>query len=182
VLLILPIAGLLLGYSGYRSIKRYPDEYTGLNLARLGMALCSLLFVGAIAFHVVVYATELPSPDHIRVSFSELQPDDNSGMLISKRAVDLRGKKVFIKGYMHPGVAGMGKVDQFVLVPDMGTCCFGGQPKMTDMIMVRTTPEARAAYAPRLLRVGGEFGIGDYAQNFGEVKNVVYRLEADHTR
>ena len=50
---------------------------------------------------------------------------------IAPKAIELTGKPIFIKGYMHPGVASMGKVNHFILVPDMGTCCFGGQPKPT---------------------------------------------------
>jgi hypothetical protein len=182
LLVVMPLAGFLLGFSAWRTIKRFPDEYTGLNLARLGMAASLLLAIGVLAWHGYVYATEVPE-GYKRVSFSELQPDGLSpGLPIPQRAVELRGEKVFIKGYMHPGVSGMGKVRQFVLVPDMGTCCFGGQPKLTDMILVQTTEEAKAAYAPRTLRVAGEFNLGDHLQDFGDVKNVLYRLECDYSK
>lgn len=180
-LAILPIAGLLLGYSGYRSIRRYPLEYTGLNVARFGMVACVLLFCGSVGYHSYVYATEVPE-GYMRVSFSELQPDYKTVLPIPKRAVELRGERIFIKGYMHPGVSGMGKVNQFVLVPDMGTCCFGGQPKLTDMILVNTTSDAKVRYGTRLLRLGGEFDLGEQMQDFGEVKNVLYRLEADYSK
>ena len=179
-LLILPLAGILLGYSGYRTIKRYPDEYTGLNLARFGMALCVLLLVGGGSFHAFVYATEVPE-GYERVSFTELQPE---GFIPSlpKRAVELRGKPIFIKGYMHPGVSGSGPVSQFVLVPDMGTCCFGGQPKPTDMILVHTTPENRLSYGARTIRLAGKFDIGEEPQEFAGLKDVFYRLEADRAK
>jgi len=179
-LLIVPLAGILLGYSAYRTILRYPDEYTGLNLARFGMVFCLLLVIGGAAFHAFVYATEVPE-GYQRVSFAELQPE---GFIpdIPKRAEQLRGKAIFIKGYIHPGVAGMGKVSQFVLVPDMGTCCFGGQPKMTDMMLVHTTPDARLNYGTRMVRVAGKFDVGDQLQEYAGVKNVLYRLEADYSK
>lgn len=175
-LLLLPLAGILLGYSGYRTIKRYPDEYTGLNLARFGMTFCLLLLVGGASYHGIVYATEVPE-GHERISFAELQPD---GFIpdVPKRAKALQGQKVFIKGYVHPGVAGMGPVNQFVLVPDMGTCCFGGQPKPTDMILVHTTPEARQSYSTRIVKLAGKFDIGDQLEDFAGVKNVLYRLDS----
>lgn len=179
-LLLLPIAGILLGYSAYRNIKRYPDEYTGLNLARGGMVLCLLLAVGGASFHAFIYATEVPE-GYERVSFSELQPDGFVPTL-PKRAVELRGKPIFIKGYIHPGVSGMGRVSQFVLVPDMGTCCFGGQPKVTDMILVHTTPGARLAYGTRMVRLAGEFDVGQRPQEYAGVKDVLYRLEADYSK
>ena len=179
-LLILPLAGILLGYSGYRSIKRYPDEYTGLRIAKVGMVLCVLLLIGGASFHAFVYATECPE-GHERVSFSELQPEGFVPTL-PKRAVELRGKPIFIKGYVHPGVSGMNRVSQFVLVPDMGTCCFGGQPKMTDMIMVHTTPDARVRYSTRLVKLAGKFDIGDQPEEFAGVKDVVYQLEAHESK
>lgn len=179
-LLILPLAGILLGYSAYRTIKRYPDEYTGLNLSRFGMVLCLLLLIGGASFHAFVYATEVPE-GYERVSFSELQPEGFVPEL-PKRAFEIEGKPIFIKGYIHPGVSGMGRVSQFVLVPDMGTCCFGGQPKVTDMVLVQTTPDTRVSYSTRTVRLGGKFDVGDQMQEFAGVKNVLYRLEADYSK
>jgi hypothetical protein len=179
-LLILPLAGILLGYSGYRSIKRYPDEYTGLRMAQAGMALCVLLLIGGASFHAFVYSTECPE-GYERVSFTELQPEGFMQVL-PKRAVQLRGKPIFIKGYIHPGVSGMDRVNQFVLVPDMGTCCFGGQPKPTDMILVHTTPDSRLAYGTRIVRLAGTFDIGLQPQEFAGVKDVFYQLEANYSK
>ena len=179
-LLILPLAGILLGYSGYRTIKGFPEEYTGLNLARTSMALCLLLIVAGASYHTFVYATEVPE-GYERVSFSELQPE---GFIPSlpKRAINLRGQPIFIKGYVHPGVSGMTRVSQFVLVPDMGTCCFGGQPKPTDMILVHTTPESRVSYSTRIVRLAGKFDIAEEPQEFAGVKDVFYRLDADYSK
>jgi len=179
-LLILPVAGILLGYSAYRTIRRYPEEYTGLNMARIGMALCLLLLIGGTSFHAFVYATECPE-GHERISFADLQPESFMPTL-PKRAIALRGKPVFIKGYIHPGVSGMNRVSQFVLVPDMGTCCFGGQPKPTDMILVHTTPESRLAYSTRIVRLAGKFDIGEQPQEFAGVKDVFYQLDADYSK
>lgn len=180
-LLILPIAGLLLGYSAYRNIKRYPDEYTGLNVARFGIAASLLLFAGTVSYHAFIFATEVPE-GYDRVYFSDLRSPAGQPDRLPKKALEIQGKKIFVKGYVHPGVSGNGKVRQFVLVPDMGTCCFGGQPKATDMILVNTTPECRVQYAPRLLRMGGEFKVGDRVQKFGELKDVIYQLEADYAK
>lgn len=180
-LLILPIAGIMLGYSALRTIRRYPDEYSGQGLARFGMVVCLLLLIGGVSFHTFVYVTEVPE-GYDRISFSELQPEGWAPQGLPKRALELRGQKVFVKGYMHPGVAGMNKVNQFVLVPDMSTCCFGGQPKMTDMILVHTTADARLKYGARIVRVAGEFGIGDHLEEFAGVKDVAYRLEADYSK
>jgi len=179
-LLILPIAGIMLGYSALRSIQRFPDEYTGLPQARFGITACVLLLIGGIAWHTYSYATEVPE-GYTRVSFSELQPEYGSPQL-PKRVAELHKKPIFIKGYMHPSVSGRNKVNQFVLVPDMGTCCFGGQPKLTDMILVHTTPDARVAYGARVIRLAGEFKVGDHLEDYGDVKGVLYRLDADYSK
>ena len=96
-------------------------------------------------------------PDgYIRTGFWELQPDpDRPELPVSPKSLELSGKKIFIKGYMHPGVSSSGKVDRFILVPDMGTCCFGGEPKATDMIEVHI---ARSCQAAGLLAPDGQAG------------------------
>src|SRR5262245_22066565 len=135
-LLVLPVVGVVLGLVGLSTIRRYPAEYTGAKIAASGIGLCSLLFVAGVSWHTYDYMTELP-PGHIRTGFWELQPDpDHPELPVSPKSLELSGKKVLIKGYVHPGVASRGKVDRFILVPDMGTCCFGGDPKATDMIEV----------------------------------------------
>ena len=81
---------------------------------------------------------------------------------------------------MHPGVATNGKVDHFILVPDMGTCCFGGQPKATDMIEVKLRPEAsRVKYSTRTVKLAGKFVLAEQSSEFGKLHSVVYHLEAD---
>lgn len=181
ILLVLALAGLMLGYSGYRAILRYPEEYSGLTTARLGMLACTLLFVGGSAWHTYDYVTEVPE-GYKRVLFSELQPDGFKEKGLPKRAFELSGEKIFIKGYMHPGVANLGKTKQFVLVPDMGTCCFGGQPKPTDMILVNTDEDSKLAYSRRTVKLGGEFKIGDRLESFGDLNNVLYRIDANYSK
>ena len=181
-LLILPIAGLLLAFSGWRAIKRYPEEFSGLQLAYTGAAANALLFVGGVVYHVVDYTTEVPEGFE-RVPFSELQtPGITPSSLIPRRAVEIQNKKIFTKGYIHPGVDGMGKVKEFVLVPDMQTCCFGGQPKMTDMILVHTTDESRIEYRRRLVKLAGTFHLGDQPKSEVGLKNVLYRMEVTHSK
>jgi hypothetical protein len=182
VMLILPVAGLLVAYSAWRTIRRYPAEFTGEKLALAGMVLNGLLFVGGTSMHAYEYATEVP-PGFERVAFSDLQPESmRQANTIPARAKELHGSSIFIKGYVHPGVDGMGKVKEFVLVPDMGTCCFGGQPKLTDMILVKTGEENRVSYRRRMVKLAGEFGIGNELENAYGVNGVLYRLEACYSK
>lgn len=186
-MLVLPVVALVLGVTALSTIRRYPDEYTGAGAALAAIGISTGTFLLAATWHTVDYVTEVPE-GYSRVSFSELQPDmknpnsliRNLDAILPKRAAELNGQPVFIKGYMHPGVATMGKVDHFILVPDMGTCCFGGQPKATDMIEVKIKPDAsRVKYSTRTVKLAGKFVVAERSSKFGELHSVVYHLEAD---
>jgi hypothetical protein len=179
----LAIPAVILGYSAWRTIRRYPDEYTGLGLARCGLILGAGLLVGGFGAASFTYATEVPE-GYQRVGFWELQPDpDRPDLPIPPAAIELSGKPIFIKGYMHPGVAGTGKVSHFILVPDMGTCCFGGQPAPTDMIAV-SIPEGkdRPSYSTRRLSLSGKFMLSEYQTSALGLSGVWYHLQADQVR
>jgi len=177
-LLVLPVVGLVLGLSALSAIRRFPLEYTGRGLAIAGTVLCGAIAVGGTAMHTYVYLTEVPE-GYQRISFADLQPEPGRPEPIPDGAVELSGDKVFIKGYMHPGVASSGKVNHFILVPDMGTCCFGGQPKATDMIEVVVEDDAyRVAYATRRMKLTGTFAVHPPRQSLG-LTDVWYQLRAD---
>jgi hypothetical protein len=177
-------AAVVLGVSALRTIRRYPNEYTGSRLARAGLIGGLLLSVGGVASATITYTTEVPE-GYSRVGFGDLQPDPDHPEYfpISPKAVDISGEPIFIKGYMHPGVASMGKVNHFILVPDMGTCCFGGQPKPTDMIEVYI-PEgkARVAYSSRRLKLAGTFAVANQPVQSLGLSGVWYHLQADQVK
>ena len=183
-LLILGVVGLVLGLVGLSTIRRYPAEFTGSGIAAMGIALSSVLFVAGASWHTYDYMTEVP-PGHIRTGFWELQPDpDRPELPVSPKSLELSGKKVFLKGYIHPGVASNGKVERFILVPDMGTCCFGGDPKATDMIEVYIPdPAQRLAYARRRVELAGIFEVHEIASGRMQMKNPVwYHMEVSQAR
>jgi hypothetical protein len=132
--------------------------------------------VGA-CYHSFVYATELP-PDHVRISFADLQPDERYPQLpIPPSAIDLDGKKVFIKGYVHPENSRR-NIKQFVLVPDMGTCCFGGQPKLTDMIEVTLQDPLRIDYSFARRSLSGTLRVSTEKKPVSGLDGVYYQLDA----
>lgn len=177
-LLVLPIVGLVLGLSALSAIRRFPLEYTGRGLALTGTVVCGLIAVTGTVMHTYIYYTEVPE-GYQRISFADLQPVPGRPEPIPDQAVELNGDKVFIKGYMHPGVASSGKVNHFILVPDMGTCCFGGQPKATDMIEVIVEDDAyRVAYGTRRMKLMGTFAVHPPRESLG-LTNVWYQLRAD---
>lgn len=179
----LPLVGIVLSVVGLNAIRRYPKEYAGKWLAEFALAAHVLLILGTMPYHFYVQATEVPE-GYQRISFAELQPDPEKGEYgIPQRAVELTGKRIFIKGYIHPGVASAGKVDQFILVKDFGTCCFGGQPEPTHMVEVKITGNAsRIPYSQRIVRLAGTFALAPRQGETLGVQNVLYRLEADYVK
>lgn len=184
VVVPLPLVGIVLGVFGLAAIRRYPNEYAGKTAGLLSLAVHVALLLIAIPSHAYIQATEVPE-GYQPISFSDLQPDPEKGEIgLPKNAFDLAGKRVFIKGYPHPGVASMGKVDHFILVRDFGTCCFGGQPEPTHMIEVKIVGKApRLQYSTRMVRLAGTFAVSPpRSANTLEVENVVYHLEAEYLK
>ena len=178
-LLVLPVVGFVLGITALSAIRRFPLEYTGRGLALTGATMCGLIAVVGGSMHTYEYYTEVPE-GYSRISFADLQPEPGRPEPIPDQAVELSGNKVFIKGYMHPGVSSSGKVDHFILVPDMGTCCFGGQPKATDMIEVVIPDDAyRVSYAPRRIKLMGTFAVSRGPRQSLGLDDVWYHLTAD---
>ena len=60
--------------------------------------------------------------------------------------MELNGKKIFMKGYVYPD-GQRTNIKRFVLVADLGTCCFGGQPKLTHMVEVTLRDPYRVEYS-----------------------------------
>jgi hypothetical protein len=134
-----------------------------------------------VAYHATVYATELP-PGCQRISFADLQPSKNAPQSpVPPEALDLNGKRVFVKGYVYPD-GQQYNIKQFVLVPDMGTCCFGGQPKLTDMIQVTLRDPLRVEFARRLRRLAGTLTVDVRLKPVSGLHGVYYQLDADYVR
>ncbi len=182
-MLSLAVVAIALGFVALRNLRRYPAELTGRMVALAGISLGMLLLIGGSILHTIIYMTEVP-PGYERISFEQLQPsevlhpDNPKGL-----PLELDGKQVFVKGYVHPGVSDMGEIKKFILVPDMGTCCFGGQPKMTDMIEVTITGPRGVRYAPRKRKLAGVFHVHSHIRNVaGGLQGGLFELDADYVR
>lgn len=177
----LALVGAVLGLVSYRSIRRYPNELTGKPLALVGLVLGAVCFVAATSRHAYIYATEVPE-GHRRISFAELQPDKGRPYEpVPSSAMQLNGEKVFVKGYLYPD-GQQTNIKRFVLVPDMGTCCFGGQPKLTDMIEVTLEDPLRAEYSLRKRKLAGVLKVDTQLKPVTGLNGVYYQLEADFLR
>jgi len=135
-----------------------PTNWAGRAAAQTGLILSAVLLgVG-------------PSPPDHRAhagSARGLRPDQlrrtaarpaRLGEQIPNAAKELDGKKVFIKGYVYPGREKNG-IRTFLLVRDQGDCCFGGDPKITDRILVTLKRSVAASATPRLHKLAGVFHV-----------------------
>ncbi len=181
---ILPVAllGLALGLACWRQFQKFPEEFSGQNLLRSGMVLCSLCLVGGTAWHVYDYRNEVPE-GYRRVSFvkdisrKEFVVRDGRQEFHEDVAA-LEGEKLFLKGYIYPPEQ-MDGLTSFILCKDSGQCCFGGNPKLSDMIHVVIADDTDpATYYQGLVSVAGTFKLNDLSRT-GSLKPA-YVLEATH--
>ena len=118
----------------------------------------------------------------MRISYERLQPDPGaSDQLYPPSAEALDGQKVFIKGFMYPG-AQTADIKQFVLCRDNGSCCFGGNPRLTDRISVTLKGPLVLDYSVRMFSVAGTFRVEPGQARDGMPGSVVYLLEADYLK
>lgn len=181
VMLVMSVIGLAAAILGLRVTQMHPKEYSGRMLAKFGMGLNLLLLAAGIGMHAYIYATEVPD-GYERVHFYALQqPTKSSVDMPTEEAVELNGKNIFLKGYIHPA-SGNGRLTRFVLVPDLGTCCFGGQPRSTDMVEVTLTKGNTIRHSMMQVKLAGEFLVSNGVQKGGFDKPVFYRLRANYAK
>lgn len=138
VALAVSVLGAVLAGTGLWQIIRARGEMGGRILALTGLVLSvGFLFSGS-ALHAYNYLTEVPEGFE-RLDFRWLSKQEpliqGNYVQVSPEVMPLEGKKVFLKGYMYP-TRQMTGISKFVLCKDTGECCFGGKPKLTDMVMV----------------------------------------------
>ncbi len=177
---IVPPLGIATGLVALWRIHSNPTEMTGKRVAWLGIALSLLFLCGGTTYLTYDYVTEVP-PGYERLNYAELQPDpDIKGEMFPPAISERNGERVFIKGYVYPGKQTSG-IKQFVLCRDNGDCCFGGQPKLTDRILVNLKGSLALNYSTKLRRVAGKFRV-EPGQGTDGVGGVIYHLDADYLK
>jgi hypothetical protein len=179
-LVTVPVVGIVLATVAWLKVSRHADELTGAGLAKAGFALSLLFLIAGPSWLTYVYLTEVPD-GYARTSYAELQPDPKEpAQLVPPSALALEGKKIFIKGFVYPGRQTEG-IREFLLVRDRGDCCFGGDPKITDRILVKLDPPLKLSYSPRLHKLAGTFHVKIQDKAIDGAKGgIFYHLQADH--
>jgi hypothetical protein len=179
LLIVLPVMALGLGLVALSSIRKYPEELVGSRLARFGVILSLVVLLGGISWHSYVYMTEVPE-GYQRITFRMLKNDKDTDLPFSERALELDGKKVFLKGFVRPG-AQRKNLQKFIMVGDFGSCCFGGSPEITDVVAVSIQGEDRVNYGLRVRKIAGTFRLNKRTARTAEkeVPKVYYQIDAD---
>jgi hypothetical protein len=175
---VVPLISIALGFVALRRIQKSPLELTGERLALAGVVLASMFLATGWTRLAWLAATEVP-PGYRRLSFDELQPESaDTTQSIPPAAKELEGQRVFLKGYAFPGRERTG-IKKFVLVRDNQQCCFGGNPKLTDMVEVNLEGKLAMDFTTNMRRVAGTFHVAPGIGIDG-LPRVVYHLDADY--
>lgn len=179
---VIPLISLVFGVVALFNFRWFPTELMGKPVAIVGLVLSSLCFVGSTAYHSYIYATEVPE-GYSRVSFGELRPNSRTPIPFAERAEELDGQKVFIKGYVRPSTKRR-KLKEFILVGDFGSCCFGGSPKITDVVAVNIIVDQTVDYGYTLRRITGTFRLNKQTKQTKEedIPQIFYEIEADRVK
>ena len=180
-MLAFTLVGIVAALVGIRSIRRYPEEFSGAALARFGLLANGVVLVAGISLHSYIYLTEVPE-GYTRIGFYELQAASDALPGPTPKAIEINGQQIFLKGYIHPS-SGSGLLRHFILVPDLGTCCFGGQPSSNDMIEVTLTGGQTAKAGLIKKKLAGEFKLNSAPMDIsGFEQPLFYQLRVDQIR
>jgi hypothetical protein len=173
--------GVILGFLALRQIRRSEGELGGKWLAATGSVLSLTFFLSGTTLHAYTYATEVPD-GYRRISFADdiaKKPFvvEDGQMQIHPDVRSLAGQQVFFKGYMYP-TRETENLTSFILVKDNGQCCFGGQPQLTDMVLVNMRDGLSGDYHTGLVSVAGVLRLRDMSE--GGDLSPVYELEGTH--
>jgi hypothetical protein len=176
---VFSLAGLVFALVAVRNLRRYPTELSGKPVAFLGGLLSLAMAIASPVVHTYTYYTELPD-GYERISFAALKSPLGAPDIPPDAALELNGKKVFLKGYIHPTSLASNSAKTFILVPDWATCCFGQQPPLTHMVEVRLTGNQFANKSFRRHALAGTLQVRPYIKPIEGLQGVFYELDADH--
>ena len=175
--ILIPLAGVIVGWKALRQLRRSKEVQTGIALARIGIATSVFFGLGGTIFlHFVM--NDVPY-GYKEITFGDLQP--NPGEFASRYAIELQptmrdDQKVFIRGFIYPGRQTR-EIKEFVLVPTLGHCSFcSTQIRPTDFVRVRLVSDLTVDYKSTEIGVGGRLRVDQLSTQ------APYALEADHVQ
>jgi len=180
--IVLPVSvlALALGVLALASIRKWQGEYTGNGVAFAGI-LFSLVSMSAGAYvQVNAYRHEVPQ-GFDRISFirdisAKQFVTGRKGTQVNPEVEALVGKKIFFKGFVYP-TDQQTELTSFLILKDSDQCCFGGQPKLTDMIGCVMTNGKTCNYLAGRVSVAGTFKLNPKFS--GQEREPIYMLDCE---
>ena len=147
-------------------MKRIPK--TAFLLVTLGF-LCSLnLFAEdeyqPIEFHDLSSKFYNPETPEEKVDTVVRKDRQYLARFVPENILDLDGKPVEIAGFMMPLSLNGQKVDEFFLMPDMGSCCFGAMPALNGYVFAKSE-EGTNLFNNIPIRIRGKLEVEEVWQN-----------------
>lgn len=180
--IIIGTLGIIIGLICFLSTVRNRSEIGGFGMTVAGLVLSTFCVLYGSSKLFYDYSTEVP-PGFQRISFTNdiaekgFKYEKGKGIWSIHPDVEkLNGEKLFLKGYMYPTRQQEG-ITEFILAKDNGECCMGGEPKVTDMILVKMKAPLKVDFTDRRVSVSGEFRT---QQHTTEGLNQVYELTVEH--
>ena len=91
----------------------------------------------------------------------------------------LFGKKIKLRGYIHPASAMVEKgLTQFIFVRDDQACCFGPGALLYDNVVVKMKPGKTANFSIRPIAVEGTLSFHETGK-FGNQPLSIFQIDAD---
>jgi len=159
-MVFLPLLAIYFGYEALRQIERTPEVYTGRIAAKTGMWLAGSLGIAFLGWWVFV-RSEIP-PGYQVLDYSVLEADPKMKGRIPSAALELVGKKVYVRGYIIPPArGGADHLTKFSICRNSDFCKFGrmSYARPEDQIHIEMTGDREISYSTYQIGIGGRFQI-----------------------
>jgi hypothetical protein len=175
--IVFPLAAYYCGRTALLKIRRSPEEYTGVQLAKTGIGLgvgLGVIFSGWLVFG----KSDVPHGYQV-LDYATLEPDPNSHGRVPSAAMDLSNKQtnVFVRGYMLPPPRGQSTgLTKFSICRTSDMCKFGmNLARPEDQIHIELTGDRTMRYTTGEIGIGGRFSVetDQYPQPY-------YLIKADY--
>lgn len=110
--------------------------------------------------------------DDIKFEMDKNQPWSMD--LVTQPILDLKGKRVSLRGYILPSTKQSG-ITTFILVRDNQECCFGPGAALYDCVLVRLKDDHSVDFTVRPVKIEGDFMIKEY--KIGGQVMAIYRMK-----
>jgi hypothetical protein len=175
---LFPLAAIYFGLKGLGQIQRVPEEYSGQELARIGIGLGAGLGI-LLSGWLIFVSNEVPHGYKV-LDWADLEPDPNKkNERVPSTALELgdpnKKTKVYVRGYIIPGRQQV-RLKEFSMCRTSDQCRFSLRAnRPTDLIHIELMGDRTMDYTTHEIGVGGIFQVDPESAN-----GTPYHLKADY--